>query len=113
MTSRFSLRLDPQVPGLFSFDHLIRSLEHAVRNGETNLFCCFKIDDEFKLRRLLYGQISRFGTFQDLVDVNSRAPVQVSGGSPVEHEPSLINKFLLRVNRRDPMLASKLNDAFS
>ena len=56
------------------FNHLIRPLKHAGWNCQTDLFCRFKVDDEFKLRRLLHRQISRFGTFQDLVHVNSRAP---------------------------------------
>ena len=45
----------------------IRPLEHVERNCQTNLFCCLKVYDEFKLRRLLHRQISRFGAFQDLI----------------------------------------------
>jgi len=56
----------------------IRSLEHADWNCQSDLFCRLKVNDEFKLRRLLHRQINRFGTLQDLVDVNRRAPVESS-----------------------------------
>ena len=36
-----------------SSDDLIRPLEHADWNCQTNLFCRFEVDNEFKLRRLL------------------------------------------------------------
>jgi hypothetical protein len=60
----FSLNRNPEL-----LDDFIRPLEHAVRNCQTNLFCRFKVYDEFKLRCLLHRQISRFGTFQNLVHV--------------------------------------------
>src|SRR5262245_45923460 len=47
----------------FSLDYPIRPREHFWRNCQTNLFRCLQVDDEFKLRCLLHGQISRFGTF--------------------------------------------------
>ena len=66
-----------------SLDNLIRALQHAVRNCQTNLFCRVEIDDEFKFRCLLHWQISRFSAFQDLVYVNSGAPKEVSGVDPI------------------------------
>ena len=79
----------------------------------TDLFCRLKVNNEFKLRRLLHRQISRFGTSQDLVHVNSRASIEVSGVWPVEHETARIDKLLLEVNRRQPMFAGKLDDPLS
>src|SRR6266581_3392073 len=74
-----------------SLDHLILSLEHADRNCQTNLFCRPKVDDEFNLRGLLHGQISRFGTLQNLVHVNRRAPILVNVVRPIGHETALID----------------------
>ena len=34
-----------------------------------NLFCRLEVNDEFKLRCLLYRQISRFGSLEDFVYV--------------------------------------------
>jgi hypothetical protein len=81
-------------------DHSIRPLKHADWNCQTNLFCCLKVNDEFKLRRLLHRQVSRFGAFQNLVHVNSRAPIEVIVVRPVEHEAALIDKLLLEVGNR-------------
>jgi hypothetical protein len=35
----------------------------------TDLFCRLEVDDEFKLRRLLYRQIGRFRSLENLVYV--------------------------------------------
>jgi hypothetical protein len=53
----------------FSLDHLIRALEHAYWYCQTNLFCRLEVDDELKLRRLLYGQVGRFRSPENLVYV--------------------------------------------
>src|SRR6266508_1406724 len=91
----------------------IRPLEHADRNCQTNLFCRLKVDHELKLRCLLYRQISRFGTFQDLVHVNRRAPIEVIEVRPIGHEAALIDKLLLKVNSRQAVFDGKLDDPLS
>src|SRR5215510_14838180 len=97
----------------FSLDYPIRPREHFWRNCQTNLFRCLQVDDEFKLRCLLHGQISRFGTFQDLVHVNSSAPMEVNDVCPIGHEATGFHKLLLEVNSRQAVFASKLDDLFS
>ena len=69
-------------------DHLIRPLEHVGRNCQSDLFRCLQVDHKLKLRRLLHRQISRFGTFQDLAHVNSRAPEHIRDVHATGHEPS-------------------------
>ena len=76
-------------------------------------FAAFKVDDKFKLRRLLDRQIGRFGAFQDLVDVNSRAAIEVIVVRPVGHEAARIDKLLLWVNSRQPVFDGKLDDPLS
>src|SRR5688500_8324726 len=92
---RFTPRASPNDP--------VSSLEHVDRNSQTNLFCRLEVDDELELRCLLHRQISRLGTFQDLVHVNSRAAIELSGVRPVGHETTLIDKPLLWVNSREPV----------
>jgi len=70
-----------------------------------------RIDDKLKLCRLLNGQISRFCTFQDLIDINSCAPIEVVGVHPIGHEAAGFDILLLRVNRRRPVFAGKLDDS--
>src|SRR5262249_4584710 len=98
---------------LFLFDHFIRPCKHFRWNSQVDLLSCLKVDDELKLRCLLHRQISRLGTFQDLVHVNSRTPVEVNVVCPVRHKTALIDKLLLRINSREPVLDSKLHDPFS
>ena len=54
-----------------SSNHLIRPLQHAAWNCQSDLFRCLQIDDKLKLRCLLHRQISRLGTFQDLVHAST------------------------------------------
>src|SRR5438094_8282662 len=96
-----------------SFDDFIRPLEHAAWNCQTDLFRRLQVDHKLKLRRLLHRQISRFGTFQDLVYVNSRAPKEVIEVRPIGHETALIDKLLLKVNSRQAVFSGELNDPLS
>ena len=51
--------------------------QHVGRNRQADLFGRFQIDDEFKLRRLLNGQIGGPTAFQDLVHIRGSAPIQL------------------------------------
>jgi hypothetical protein len=95
------------------FDHFICPLQHVDRNGQANLFRGLKVDDEFKLRRLLHRQISGLGAFQDLVDVNSSPPIEVFEVRPLRHETAGFHKVILKVNSRHPVFDGKLDDALS
>ena len=48
-------------------DHLIRPRQHIRRDRQADLLRGFQVDHELDLRRLLNRQISRLGTFKDLV----------------------------------------------
>src|SRR6478672_5480024 len=61
----------------FSLNDLIRPLQHADWNCQINLFCSFEIDHKLNLSCLLHRQISRFGPFQNLVHVTSRASIEI------------------------------------
>src|SRR5262245_1959180 len=91
----------------------MRPLEHPDRYCQSDLFCRLEINNEFKLRRLLHWQVSGFGTFQDLVYVNSNLPVQVNVIRSIRHEAAFIDKLLLEVNSRQPMFAGELDDPLS
>src|SRR5262249_7178054 len=78
-------------------DHLIGPREELRRKCQTDLFRSLQVDHKLKLRGLLHRQVSRFGTFQDFVDVDSRASISVSEVPPVGHETALIDKLLFWV----------------
>ena len=94
-------------------NHLIRPREQVRRKCQADLFRCLQVDHELKLRCLLHRQISRFATFQDLVDVNNRAPKEVTEVRPVGHKTAFIDKLLLEVNSRQPVFDGKLDDPLS
>src|SRR5262249_25432028 len=80
---------------------------------QPNLFRCLQVDHKFKLRRLLHRQISRIGSLQNLVYVNSRPPKEITEVYPVGHETALIDKLLLWVICQQPVFAGKLDDPLS
>src|SRR5262245_31903564 len=90
----------PLTPAPSSLDHLIRSRQHIGRNCQVNLLGGFEIDDEFKLRCLLYWEVRRFGTFQNLVNVVGGLTVLVLGVHPIKHEAALMHILLIWVNSR-------------
>ena len=56
-----SIQSSMGVSFLRSLDHLIRPLQHAAWNCQTDLFGGPEINDELKLRCLLHRQIRRLG----------------------------------------------------
>jgi len=58
-----------------SFDHLVRPVQHGLRNREADLLRGLEIDDKLELHRLLHGQVSRLRAFEDLVHVDGGATI--------------------------------------
>ena len=101
-TVRSSVRNGLTLSALAStFGGIVRPIFLAVLRLMTNsnfVACCT-------------GRSAGLGTFQDLVDVNRRAPVLRSPKSgSVGHETALTDKLLLDVNSRQPVFAGKLDD---
>ena len=74
-------------------NHLIRPREKVGRECQSDLFRCLKVYNEFKLRCLLHRQISRLGTFQDLVHVNN--PITLPPGRASACVDLLLQSFPL------------------
>jgi hypothetical protein len=45
-----------------SLDHFVRSVQHRLRNGQTDLLCCLLINHQLEFGGLLHWQIRRLGT---------------------------------------------------
>jgi hypothetical protein len=71
-----------------SLDHLIRPVQHGLRNRQTDLLCRLEINHQLKLRGLLHRKIGGFGSLQDSVHVICDAPVAVRKVGPVVYESS-------------------------
>src|SRR5262249_62411085 len=91
-------------------NHLVRPLQHADRNRQADFFRRLEINDEFKLRRLLYRQITGLCALENLIYVVGGLTVQVSVVRPIGHEAALIDKLFLEVNSRQLVFTGKLND---
>jgi hypothetical protein len=83
-----------------SLDHFIGSIQHRLRNGQTDLLCRLKVYHQLKLRGLLHRQIGRLGSLQDSVHIICDATVAVREVRRVGHEPAGIYSFSAAVHRR-------------
>src|SRR5215813_208288 len=99
--------------GLFRriLDHLIRSCQHIGRNRQTDLLCCFQIDDEFELRWLLHGKIGWVRAFKYLVYVDGGPVPQVEKVHSVKHQTTGVHELAHRVDRWQPVLCCKVDDS--
>jgi hypothetical protein len=68
------------------FDHLVGAGKHRLRNGNTERFGGFEIDDQLVLGRRLHRQVCRFLAFENAIYITSRAPVRVDDIRPVGGE---------------------------
>src|SRR2546427_7569768 len=55
-------------------DHLIRPQQHRLRNRETESLRGLEVDYQFKLRRVLDGEITWAGSSENLVDIPCGVP---------------------------------------
>ncbi len=89
-------------------DHSVRPDQNIWRNRQADLLRRFEIDDEFKLHRLLDGQVCRRPAFQNLVHIRRGAPVQVEKVHAVKHKTAGFYKLTLVVYRREPVLCREI-----
>src|SRR5215468_6582608 len=61
-----------------SVDDLIRPQQQRLRDGEPERLGGLEVDDQRELRGLLDRQVTGLGALEDLVDIDSGAPPQIS-----------------------------------
>jgi hypothetical protein len=91
-----------------SLNHLVRPVEHRLRNRQAYLFSRLQIDHQLKFHRLLDGQISRLSSFQKFVDEDSGTAVQVNQVRSVARNATVLCPFGLFAHRWQPVLKRKL-----
>jgi hypothetical protein len=79
-----------------SFDYLVGAEQERLGHREADRLGGLEIDDQLVFRRLFDGQVGRFGTLEDFVDVNSGASSEV-----VEVGATRMNEELYAATGRD------------
>src|SRR5262249_39414835 len=75
------------------FDHLVGACEEGGGYGEAEHLGGSEVDHHFELGRLLDRKVGRLGALENLVDVVSSTPRQVSEIRPVGDEATGCHKF--------------------
>src|SRR5215813_7809827 len=105
-----SIKIQSSPLEFLSFDHFICPREHVRWNRQGDLLSGFEIDNELELLRLLHREVGGLGALQDLVNIRSRAVVQVAKTHAVAHEPSSFDKFRKRVDYGQPIFDREFDD---
>src|SRR5262245_66169282 len=92
-----------------SIDHLVGAGEH----GETERLRGLEVDYHFELCRLLNWKIGRLGALENLVDIVSSTPRQVSEISAVGDKATSCHKFSNSMKRRQLLPDREVRDALS
>src|SRR5260370_41257737 len=85
---------------LRSLDQLVGAEQEWLRDRQAKRLGCGQIDDEIELGRLLDWKLARLGAAQNLVNIISGAPEQVSGVRSVRHQTSRFDVLPQACDRR-------------
>src|SRR5262245_63214182 len=94
-------------------DHLVDTGEQRRRNRKAECLGCLEVDHQLELGWLLNWKIGRLGTPENLVDVVSGAPKQISNICPIGHESAGYHKFPNSMKRRQLLPGGELRDGHS
>src|SRR4029453_191111 len=79
-------------------DHLIRPPQERRRDGQAERLGGLEVDDQLKLRGLLYGQVGGIGAFQDLVHVGGGTPPYLRAVWTIAQQASPLHPESVRIH---------------
>src|SRR5712692_11073488 len=91
-------------------DHLVRLEEDRLRDRQTERSRGLEVDDELERLRLLKGEVTGLGAFQDPVDVACGAAEQVRHVRRIGHEAASFHGLSPGEHRRQAVLYRELHD---
>src|SRR5438552_17898977 len=83
-----------------SLNDLVRPLQQRRRDRQPERLGGLEVDHQLELRRLLNGEVARFGALQDLVDEDRRAPLEIGRIRIIGHQATGIDHAPGRVQPR-------------
>src|SRR4051812_16823039 len=93
-----------------SFNHLVRTGEELSRQIEAERLCGLQIDYQLIFRGCLYWQIRRLLTFQDAINVGSRAPIRIDEVGTIRNQATADDKGSPRINCRQTVAGGEFDD---
>src|SRR5262245_52576781 len=83
---------ESSLPILTSFDHLVGAGEQRRRNFKADRAGGRQVDDQFKLGRPHYREVSRLGALEDFAGVDTGLPVRFRLAGSVAHQAAGFRK---------------------
>src|SRR5882724_7439711 len=74
-------------------EHLVRQHQEVRGHRDPEGLGSLEVDDQLELHRLLYGQVGRFGPFQDFIHIRGGTPEQVGPVWPIRHQTTSVHEF--------------------
>src|SRR5215467_12471732 len=90
-------------PSTPSFNHLVRSHEHARWHGQAERPSGLKVDDRFVLSRCLHWKVGGLNTTQDAVDIGRSLPKLIDAVDAVAQETTGRDEETVRIDCRQAM----------
>jgi len=91
-------------------DHLVRLEEERRGNREAEGLGDLEVDDQFQLHEPLNGQVTRPGTFQDLVHVDRSTLSKLATAVAIGNEAPSLGKSPLLAHSGEPVRGRKVHD---
>ena len=96
--------------GTCSPNNLVRLEEQRRGNREAKRLRGLEIDNQLELYRLLDGQVSRFGSFQDLIHVGGSALEHIGETRSIRHQTASLDKLACTEHRREAVLGREVHN---
>jgi hypothetical protein len=85
------------------FDDLVGAGKDRLRHGKTECLRGFHVDHQLEAGRLIYRQIGRLGTVEDLSDINAELSIENRAARPIAQQAAGFGEFAGIIDRWNGM----------
>src|SRR5262249_55760615 len=93
-----------------SFDHLIGSVQHRLRDGYADLLRSLEVDHQIQFCRRFHRKVGGLGAFQNFIDVHGCAAKIFKIVGRIGHEATGFHKVTSLVHGRQSVLCGKVRN---